>query len=243
MDILLVILSVVILSLTYNVLFWFTHREPLTNQQVERLSQGRKNKYINNHFQFTHEFRGVNPEYRASLDREGRWDRIDIPLKDIISLLAQLLRYKRHEWSVWCLTDEFNAKLLWANKGDDNMSCYFKGYITPDFVFSNNCHTIIHIHNHPQTATFHAALAPSQTDKNTLAAQIEKWSKYGINFIDAVCTRGSFVIFGYSFAPDYYPPGSFSEEIKTENGISKQKNYRLHLELRKLKGVKIKKIE
>ena len=96
--------------------------EPLNRMEAKRLAEIRKNAFINKHFRFsTSEYR-INPNYRASLDSDGRWDRISVPLRDSLSCLTELLRHKRHEWWVIALADDNECKLIWANKGDDNSS-------------------------------------------------------------------------------------------------------------------------
>ena len=240
-----IIVAVIALFVIYEVIFWLTHRRPLTEEEIKKLSEVRKIVYINRIFQFSHNKVKVNPAYRASLDKEGRWDRIDIDIRGTPALITELLRYKRHEWSVWCLTDEEKSKFIWANKGDDNESCYFKGSIhhLTSLAKEAACNTVIHFHNHPHTAerTWNL-LTPSKQDMKTLRAMSETFEKEGLNYISALCSQGKFVFYGSSFAPQYYPKGTSTTEIKKENGINPGMNYKLHRELRKHKNASIKPI-
>ena len=230
----------------YRLLFWITHRRPLNENEIKELSECRRIVYINKIFQFTHDKAKVNPAYRSSLDKEGRWDRIDISLTETPALITELLRYKRHEWSVWCLTDEEKSRFIWANKGDDNESCYFKGSISHlvSLAKGANCSTVIHFHNHPHTAerTWNL-LSPSKQDLKTLEKMSERFDDEGMNYISALCSQGNFIVYGSSFSTKYYPPGTSTAEIEKENGISQWKNYKLHRELQKNKGKKIAKIK
>lgn len=225
-------------------IFWKQHQRPLTEEEILQLASARRAIYINQHFWFTHTKVGVNPNYRSSLERDGRWDRVnDVKLTSIFSLLAQLLRYKRHEWSVWCVADENAVKWIWANKGPDNEYCYYKGSLLEIVCLlqQSACHTVIHMHNHPHTAErYWNLLRPSETDLNTLKTQSEFWTSQGYNFIDGLCSQGGFIIYGASFSPEYWPPGCSVEDIKAENGISEKQNYKLHKELRNKKDAKIK---
>lgn len=226
----------------FKFLFWLTHRRPLTEDEMERLSSARRVAAINSTYSFTHDVVHVNPDYRASLDKEGRWDRVSIPLGETLSLLTQMLRYKRHEWSVWCIADETECKYLWANKGDDNESCYFKGSmaVVGALAEASKCNTLIHMHNHPHTEerTWNL-LSPSETDMETLNHMSPICDGLGLNFVDALCSQGKFIVFGWSFPDQYYPTGSSVEEVRIENGISKEQNFRLHTELARIRNEKI----
>ena len=239
-----IIAAVICVYIIKEIVFWRTHRRPLSNEEVKLLSEARRCAEINKIFQFTHEKVKVNPKYRSSLVNEGRWDRIDFATKNTPDLITELLRYKRHEWSVWCLTDEEKCKYIWANKGDDNESCYFKGSIPGliSLAAHSNCNTVIHFHNHPHTAdrTWNL-LSPSEQDLKTLKAMGETFENCGLNYISALCSQGKYIIYGNMFYSGYYPPGTSQNEVRKENDVSEKQNYRLHKELRKNKKTKIKK--
>lgn len=241
-----IIVLALILAVIYRFLFWLTHRRPLAESEIKQLSECRRAVYISKIFQFTHEKTKVNPAYRSSLDKEGRWDRIDIPLRETPSLITELLRYKRHEWFVWCLADEEKSRFIWANKGDDNESCYFKGSISQLVALAKaaNCSTVIHFHNHPHTAEITwNLLNPSMQDLKTLENMSGRFGAEGMNYISALCSQGGFIVYGSSFASQYYPKGTSTAEIEKENGISQWNNYKLHRELQKHRKAKIKQIK
>lgn len=226
-----------------SVVFKMTHKRPLSDEEVELLSKARRNAYINELFAFSHQPKPINPEYRSSLNREGRWDKIDIELKHTLAILTELLKYKRHEWSVWCLANDSRCIYLWANKGWDNSSCYFKGSMHQliDLANATGCTTLIHMHNHPHTAdrTWNL-LSPSDTDLQTFSGMKDTCNEAGLNFVDALCSQGKYIIYGFSFYEGYYPAGTRVEDIAAENGIDEKSNYILHKELRKIKNTKIK---
>lgn len=229
-----------------EIIFWCTHRRPLSDEEVKSLSEARRCVEINKIFQFTHNQVKVNPTFRSSLDREGRWDKIDVELNQTPALITEMLRYKRHEWSIWCLTNEQKCKFLWANKGDDNESCYFKGSIPGliSLATHSDCNTVIHFHNHPHTAdrTWNL-LSPSDQDMRTLKAMSETFENGGLNYISALCSQGKYIIYGSMFYSGYYPPGTSMNEVRKENDVSEKQNYRLHKELRKIKKAKIKRLQ
>lgn len=234
------IIALVIYSL-YELIFFLCHQRALSKEEITKLSNIRKIKYINSHFSFSRSTYNINPKYRASLNVSGRWDKISISTKDVLSFLTVLLRYKRHEWTAFVLANESEAKYIWANKGDDNESCYYKGNLLDivNLAKTSNCNTIIKIHNHPHTHDrYWNLLSPSDQDMKTFEILKQHLTKNGLNFIDALCTQGNFLIFGYCF-DNYSPPNSNEEDILKENNISKFKNYKLHIEIRKYKNKRI----
>ena len=107
------ILAFIALKILLNFLFWCTHRKPLNNEQVLQLADVRRCRYINEHFRFSSNGYNINPKYRESLTKEGRWDRVYIEYPVIATAVAELLRYKRHEWFIWVLANEKESKYLW----------------------------------------------------------------------------------------------------------------------------------
>ena len=230
------------LYVIWSIVFWKTHQRPLNDKEIAELSRVRRIEYINTHFRFSQKGYRINPQYRESLDKRGRWDKIPIPFEQIGSFLTELLRFKRHEWFVWVLTDEISAKLIWANKGDDNESCYFRGSrIQLVLLAANNqCNTVICFHNHPHTKDRYGdLLSPSDTDLRTYSKLKEFYNERGLNFIDGLCTQGRFIIYGQSFSDTYFPVTTSQAEIRSENAICPKNNYKLHKELRKKKRIRM----
>lgn len=213
------------------------YRQPLTDEEIIQLSEARRNKGINEEFAFTHSIVTANPAFRSSLNVEGRWDRINEDLIDMPSLLADVLRYKRHEWYIWCLADNRTCKLIWANKGDDNSSCYYKGNILElvSLAASAECSTVLCMHNHPHTQErWWDLLEPSDTDLESFERMSTLFEASGLKYIDALCSQGKFRIYGYSIPDDYWPDGSRIEDVVAENSISEDGNRKLHIELDKI---------
>ena len=236
------ILVFIALKILLNILFWLTHRKPLTDDQISKLADVRKNLYINQHFKFSTDGYKINPKYRESLDKDGRWDRVEIQYPIIGAAVAELLRYKRHEWFIIILANENEAKYIWANKGDDNSSCYSKVNLLQisQFAKSNDCNTVLDFHNHPHTKErYWNLLSPSQTDINSLKTWTDYFTKAGLNYISGIVSQGQYIIYGYEFSEMYHPPGCSIEEIKEENNKSKKHDYQLQKELKKIKNEKI----
>ena len=93
---------------------YYDTKHPLSKVEILQLSAIRRINYINAHFAFLLNGVGSKQQYRGSLNNTGRWDCIKIEYKSLFSFLTDLLKYKRHEWFIYMLADEFEAKLLWA---------------------------------------------------------------------------------------------------------------------------------
>ena len=231
----------ILIYLIYEFIFWKTHQRPLSKEEVFKLSNIRKVRYINEHFKFSRNTYNINPNYRSCLNKSGRWDNISIPNHNILSFLTALLKYKRHEWWVYLLADDNTGRLVWANKGPNNESCYFTGNILTvlNLAKKHNCHTVIHIHNHPHTLErYWNLLSPSDTDLETSKKLKDFCNSHNLNFINAVCSQGSFLIYDYCF-DSFFPKGSSQSEIFSENNLSPRNNYILHKEIRKWGKIKI----
>ena len=225
---------------------YYQTKKPLTEEEIARLSEIRRIKYINDHFVFLHRDIVSNPRYRESLNTSGRWDCISIDYRSVFFFLADLLKYKRHEWFIYVLSDEHEAKLLWANKGDDNSSCYYLGSNDQlvELAKANDCNTVICFHNHPHTQDrYWNLLSPSETDINTFERLSDFYNERGLNFIDGLCSQGKYSVYGQSFSYDYIPPGCSIREIANENAVTNKGNRRLRKELRKGKRIRIMQID
>lgn len=209
-------------------------KRPLSTNEIIALSECRRNDYINNRFVVHRVSLNINVDYRGSLSSEGRWDKISLNYNDIYSAITKLLQYKRHEWSVWVLTNEDESKYLWANKGDDNQSTYFKGDFSTLIMLAlgSSCNTVIHFHNHPHTQDrYWNLLQPSDTDIETFNEIKNIFNDCGLNYIAGIASQGYFKIYGQCFSENYIPEGCSVEEIKAQNNLSRQSNYDLRKEL------------
>lgn len=213
-------------------------KRPLTDKEIIDFANVKRTYLIYKTFDFTHIQFNVNPKYRESLDSRGRWDRASLKLTETLSCFTDLLKYKRHEWFLWGLADEKECKFIWANKGYDNESCYFSGSFSGLVALAkeNKCHTVISMHNHPHTKErYWNLLKPSQTDINTYNKLKSFFESKGLNYIDALCTQGSFMIYGFSICDDYLPAEQIADEIRERNNKSKLINKVLRIQYNEAK--------
>jgi hypothetical protein len=227
-------------------IYYVTHQRPLTDKEILKLAQKRRNAHINSHFKITHQKMSVNPKFRACFTNNGRWDTFVLPFDEIMPCITETFRYKRHEWSIYALANENGSKLLWANKGNDNSSTYYKGSIPLLITLARNtgCNTVIHMHNHPHTqGRYWNLLRPSDQDITSYNYYREIFNDNGLNYIVGVCTQGEFMIYGQMFSDAYMPISEIVKNISDENKKGVKYSYKLHLERRKPGNNKIKPLQ
>ena len=219
--------------------FWLTHRDPLTEDEIRLLSQKRRISYILQKYDhFTHKEVRVDKSFKSKLEPNGRWYELHEPLRTFPSFVAGLLKYKKHEWVVIALEKDGAVIKIWVEKGTDNGSVSFSVTLDEIIRISEEigaC-TAMRFHNHPNPDPQHYdCLMPSDQDIVSAAFCSSFVNKAGVNWLDFVCERGRFQRYYVSISPDYIPPGASVEEIKDCNGVSPCMNYRLHMELRLLR--------
>ncbi|MCX5634319.1 MAG: hypothetical protein NTW55_00550 [Planctomycetota bacterium] len=81
-------------------LFIVLHLRPLTDYQVRSLCTKRRKKNIEAYFHADNAEQSVNPDFKKSLNPRGVFYQVDLPLCSAASIVAGLLKYKKHEWIV-----------------------------------------------------------------------------------------------------------------------------------------------
>jgi len=227
-----IIIEIILISVLISRIY--VSPKPLNKEEIALLSKARKKQAEKSRLNFSTEHFEINPDYRQFLSSGGRWDEISVPYNKALAMAAELIRYKRHEWLILILASNTKCRFIWANKGNNNMSCYLSGTFDDiiEKAIQNGCGTIIDFHNHPCTVDFQGALSPSDTDMNTAAKWAEKARAAGLNYICAVGVRGQFSVYYSSFDESIYPKSCTVEYIESQNGLSKSGNRALRRELR-----------
>ena len=218
-----------------EILFWITHRKPLTDEEIRKLSKKRARIYARKKYQFPQVAISVNKEFKSALKPSGKLYSIDESLQTFPSLVAALLKGKKHEWMVLAIEKEGRVNYLWANKGDDNqsvgLSCDLSDIV--DLCQENQMYSVLRFHNHPNSnPKYQTGLLASKQDRIRAKYCSDIVNKNGMNWFDFVCERGNFIIFSRNISQDFCPQCANTEEIRKTNGISEKQNYRLQRELR-----------
>ncbi|MBI2817096.1 MAG: hypothetical protein HYX72_09170 [Acidobacteria bacterium] len=149
------------------------------------------------------------------------------PLASFPAIAAALLKSKKHEWILFAFEANKCVRLLWFNKGPDRNSVapLLRDYEIVDAAVTLAVSTVLCFHNHPN-----AVLTASDQDLRSAAHWSELLTQKGVNLIEFVCGRGEFVEYFRSIADAFLPVDQFAQAIRFTNGITKSRNFTLHLE-------------
>lgn len=240
-----IILFGLLIWLIIEFVFFVLHRNPLSDDEILKLSQKRTHKYIKKNYTFNNVPVAVNKEFKSSLKPNGCWYNANESLASFPSYIAALLKGKKHEWVVLAIEKDGIVYGFYANKGYDNSSVSFNCDL--DYIMRKceeyGCSTIMRFHNHPNVNPNHqTCLLASEQDKSSA---LWCWGQvnHSYNWLDFVCERGNFIKFFEQYSPAFTPDVAKNEYIQAENNISPFKNYKLHRELGLLHYSKSKKEE
>lgn len=217
-----------------ELLFYYTHKKPLKDNQIKLLSEKRKKRYVKKTYSFILKPVKVNLDFKSSMKAKGEFYKLDNDLAEFPSLIAQLLKGKKHEWVILAIEKDKRIIGMWANKGNDGTSVSFKCELKDMIEFSKQekANTILRYHNHPNSnPQRYNYLFPSKQDKISANWCSSETIAKGINWIDFICERGKFIKYAQYISNEYYPDIAKIENIQKENNISKKQNYKLHREL------------
>lgn len=221
------------LWLLLEFIYFLFHLKPLNNNEIQKLSQKRKEKYIKQNYNFTVYNISVNKSFKSSMKPSGKWYDTQENLSRFPSLVAALLKGKKHEWIVIAIEKDGIVYGFYANKGTNNSTVSFNCSL--DFIMSKcevyNCSTIMCFHNHPNDNPHYQNCLISSHQDLISAQYCANYVRKKYNWIDFVCERGRFIKYYEAYSPSFLPANAKIDYIITQNNISKFKNYKLHREL------------
>jgi len=215
------------------VVFIAFHLRPLRENEINVLSEKRRNKEIIKYFSFDiHEY-SVNKNFKKSMNPNGKFYQISEDLYTFPSLSAGLLKYKKHEWIIISFEKDRKISLIWLNKGFDR-SIVFPHLSVSDLINIANRDgytSVMIFHNHPNSNPNHYdCSSPSPQDiisANEFAAEL---NENGINLLEFICERGRHYRYYAEYSDDFLAASKFAEKIKSENGQTMIENLSLHIQ-------------
>lgn len=217
----------------FEIIYFLTHIRALNEKEIHNLSIKRTKKYINKIYNFQLTNVSVNMLFKSSMNPAGAWYDTHENLYSFPSLVAALLKGKKHEWVVLAIEQNGIVYGFYANKGINNSEVSFNCSL--DFIMNKcklyRCETIIRFHNHPNSnPRYQNCLVASDQDIKS-AKLCSSFVNENYNWIDFVCERGRFLKFFECYSKNFTPKCAKIENIINENDISIFKNYKLHREL------------
>lgn len=214
-------------------LFVVLHLRPLTENEVKSLGVKRRKYNIEEYFHADNTEKNVNPNFKKTLNPNGMFYRVDLPLYSTASTVAGLLKYKKHEWIVVAFEKQKLVEHLWVNKGHNKSSAsiFLPLNQVIDTAVKNGYSSVIMFHNHPNSnpSTYNCTQA-SKIDLDTASLWANTLNPKGISLVEYVCERGR--SYRYFLSPSEYflPISGFISDINRTNGNSKFGNLWLHTE-------------
>lgn len=218
---------------------WFLHfiknSVSLTPDEVIKLAQYRRFDKINDLLNFVKYPIKVDPEFKSKMRATGKLYEINQDLKSFPSLVASLLKSKKHEWIVIAFCKNKVVCNMWVNKGIDSQSVSLNIGIEDLIEFSkkNGIDYILGFHNHPNTV-----IQPSEQD--IISANF--FGKFliadGISYLAFVVGKGRYQQYAWWIKESVFSFGKYSLAIKSENNNTMSSNYRLRMELRRRDSAK-----
>lgn len=175
-----------------------------------------------------------NPRFKSKLKADGRFYPVSLDVGQVPSYVANLLKYKKHEWAVLVFLKDRVAKLMWANKGVDRtqVSTLLPEYLMVQMAIENDCNVIMKFHNHPASQPhLYRYNAPSEQDRRWADVLSVALVNHAISCAMYVCERGRAYRYNLTVCPQFIPLESVQEQVASLNGASAWQNIRLHLEL------------
>lgn len=224
------ILFLLIIAIFSIILLIFS--KPLTDDQILKLSQKRRNRRIQHYFSSSI---GYSPSkhFKSTLEPDGKLYQVDLDMSGGPSFVANLLKYKKHEWSVIAFVGNEKAKYFWANKGPDRSQVYL---VSMNFVLrtakENDCDVIMAFHNHPAHDPQHYSYRrPSSPDLENAERRSQVLNTGGISYLAYICERGTPYRYCLKPSENLYPLTIFCEETRIENAKGRITHVKLHFEL------------
>jgi hypothetical protein len=215
------------------VLFVLLHLRPLKETELESLAAKRRTRKIAAYFAFSNSQFSPNLNFKRRMASGGQFYNIREDLSNFPALAASLLKYKKHEWMIVGMERNREITLVWLNKGvDGTRVCLRLPFEQVAGIAQANGYTsVLVFHNHPNSdPSIYSCSQPSQTDLDASALRAKILNHGGINLLEFVCERGAPFRYRFSVADKFFPLSGFIEALRSENGISKNRNLSLHME-------------
>ena len=212
----------------------FLLSKPLSDRQVQQLARKRRRRLIEHYFRPSRFAYHPDRRFKSKLKADGEFYPLSLDVDQVASYVANLLKYKKHEWVVLVFLKDRVAKFMWANKGIDRtqVSTLLPEHLTVRMAIDNDCNVVMKFHNHPASQPHRYRYnSPSKADSRSAAALSGVLASRGISCAMHVCERGRAYRYHRIVSPRLFPLDGVQEQVASLNGMSAWQNIRLHLEL------------
>lgn len=219
---------------------WFVSQsQPLKDHDLEQLAQCRRQARIRQFCNFCTVRRDADLAFKKAMKADGRFHHVDYPISDSLAVIASHLKSKKHEWVVFAIVVHDRVVSLWCNKGPDSSKVW--PTIPSEQLLAVAQHRasglVIRLHNHPNSHGGRVCLlGPSEQDLRSFQYFAELFVAQGLSFIDVVCERGHWLVYGEAYVDDWFPLNVERNNVFALNGTTWGTHRRLRRELASLRG-------
>jgi hypothetical protein len=219
--------AILILVTAFLLSFLIVHTRPLSEDEVQELASKRRNRAINNYFRWSRHFTTVNGDFKSRMRGSGAVHFVEERIEILPSMVAALLKGKKHEWILFAFVRGQSSVSIYFNKGPDRtaVSSRLSGQEFDRLIREARADTVLCFHNHPN-----AVLLPSEADLKSARLLASKLKGENLNLFEFVCGRGMFHEYHRSVADSFLPVAGFRQKLAQENGQARLLNLALHLE-------------
>jgi hypothetical protein len=227
------LIPLLLLAFVFLFILFYRLSKPLKDEQILRLAHKRRQKKISQYFASSSWIIVPPLHFKKSLKPDGKLYELNLNLPDVPSFVANLLKYKKHEWSVIAFIADRKMQYLWTNKGPDRSQV---NLVSINFIIEtakkSNCDVIMAFHNHPaHDPQYYSYRNPSNMDLQSAQKYAEILNSANISYLDHICERGTAYRYFLKPSENLYPLQEILNNLGIENLQGKMTHMKLHLEL------------
>jgi hypothetical protein len=205
----------------------------LTEDEMIQVANNRRNIDFRKYYSFNIGEYIISQEFKSNINASGSFCKVNIDLPEFPSIIASLLKGKKHEWIVIGFENDRKIFRIWINKGPNRSS------VAPlmshdeilELAVQQNCISVLVLHNHPgaEPNYFNSARS-SKADIISANVLAEILKKAEINLLEFICERGRPYLYFANPADSFFPINQYIINVHNENGKTVRANYHLRAE-------------
>ena len=217
-----------------KVLFFCTHRKPLTLEQIRMLARYKAVNYFKKKYVFKKGYSIEDHAFVTKLDKADNWYDINEPISVFPKKVASYLIGKPHNFTVLAIERDGIVRKMRIDRGSDNSGISFRCDIYDVIRTCKNIsgYSVLRFHNHSASEySKQQGLKAGQNDMISAGSCAEMVGSIGKNWFDFVCSGGDFTNFYSRISEAFEVKGETVSDIIDKCGICPMMDYKLQKEL------------
>ena len=227
-------LGAIVLAILIKLIYFLTHRKPLTIEQVRMLARYKAINYFKKKYVFKKGYSIEDHAFVTKLDRADNWYDINEPISAFPRKVASYLVGKPHNFTVLAIERDGVVRKMRIDRGSDNSGISFRCdiYDVIRTCKSISGYSVLRFHNH-SAAEYgkQQGLKAGQNDIISAGSCAEMVGSIGKNWFDFICSGGDFTNFYSRISEAFEVKGETVSDIIDRCGVSPMMDYKLQKEL------------